>query len=266
MSSEYRAAVAYRLLLAFCLALVCAIHCPTSASQETIDNTREVPLTDKTPSGPLEVHGKALIHEIIAGPKLEWSWGESVVAKNVSDKAIMLVLATLTELGRHPESGHPPGLGNGPTYIIAEDRFFSETDIRPSDSVVLRDTKPGTLGAGCCINSVDKVRVPEAEFKVLFVQYADGSTFGDPAAAADIFTKRKRILTALQQLSKQWAGGGEENFAAELKKQCALLGNPICPQISVALERSGDQAAAEVRRVLGIAEKHAASLTSYSAN
>lgn len=268
MIIEYRAAAKSIVLSAFCFFLTSAFLCPSSAGQDTTDKLIEVPITDVTAGGsPLEVHGKALIHEVITGPKLEWSWGQKVVVKNISDKAITLVFATLTELGRHPESGHPAGLGNGPTYIIVEDRFFAETEIRPSDSVVLRDAKPGTLGEGCCVNSIDKIRLPEADFKVLFVQYADGSIFGNPAAADDVFTYRKRTLGALRQLTQTQANGGEENFAAEFNRQCPLLGNQICPQISVAFERSGDQgAAAAARRLLGIAEKHAQLLTPYSAN
>jgi hypothetical protein len=268
MIIEHRVAATCMLLSALCLTLTCAFLCASSAGQDSADKIIEVPLTDATPSGsPLEVHGKALIHEVIAGPKLEWSWGERVVVKNASDKAITLLFATLTELGRHPESGRPAGLGDGPRYVIAEDRFFSETDIRPSDSVVLRNTKPRALGEGCCINSIDKVRVPQAEFKVLFLQYADGSIFGDPAAASGVFTKRQRILAALRQLTKPLAGDVEENFAAEVKVQCGSLGNPICPRISVAFERSGYQAAVtEARRLLGIAEKHVQLLTPYSAN
>jgi len=79
-----------------------------------MDNTFGVPVTDASLGGnPLEVHGKALLHEVVAGPKLEWSWGAKVEVKNVSEKSIVLMFATLTELGRHPESGHRGGLGDG---------------------------------------------------------------------------------------------------------------------------------------------------------
>src|ERR1700688_2170333 len=117
------------LLSALSLALTCATICLPSTAQ---DGIIEVPLIDATRGvSPLEVHGKAIVHEVIEGPVIKWSWGANVVVKNISDKAITLVFATLTELGRHPESGHRGGLGDGPTYIIAEDRFF-KSDIQPS--------------------------------------------------------------------------------------------------------------------------------------
>jgi hypothetical protein len=260
---EYGGAAKSRLLPALSLALICAIVCAPSTAQ---DEMIEVPLTDATRGGsPLEAHGRAMIHEIIAGPEIQWSWGENVVVKNISEKAITLVFATLTEIGRYPNSGHRSGLGGGPTYVIAEDRFF-RTDIEPSKSVVLRDTKPGDLGRGCCVNSIDNVRSPEAEFKILFVQYADGSIFGDPAAATQVFAMRKAIMTALRRLVEAQASHGV-HFGNELNQECAALGNPICAQISQALERSGERAAlTEVRRLLDISEKHAKLLAPYSPN
>ena len=262
MTREFRkcgSAARYTLLSA--LSLACATICLPSTAQ---DGVIEVPLIDATRGVPLEVHGKALVHEVIEGPVIKWSWGANVVVKNTSDKAIALVFATLTELGRHPESGHRGGLGDGPKYIIAEDRFF-KSDIQPSDSVVLRDTKPGTLASGCCINSIDKVRSPEAEFRVLFVQYADGTTFGDPAAAAEVFARRKASIAALQQLIESQAGD-EERFSERLGQQCASLG-ALCPEISQAFEKSGERGAlTEVRHLLVISERHAKLLALYSAN
>ena len=147
------------------------------------------------------------------------------------------MFATLTELGQHPESGHRGGLGDGPTYIITEDRFFSDTDIRPSVSVVLRNTEPGELGEGCCLNSIGNVRSPEAEFNVLFVQFADGSIYGNPSAAAEVFVKRKASIAALRQLAESQAAD-EKHFGEKLAQLCASLGS-ICPLIAQAFERNG---------------------------
>jgi len=87
MLSKHRAAAPGLLLEAFCLALTCVFLYLSSAGQDTIDNTFEVPITGTSPGGsPLEVHGKALLHEIVAGPKLEWSWGAKVGVRNISVK------------------------------------------------------------------------------------------------------------------------------------------------------------------------------------
>jgi len=252
MTSEYKSAARCRLLLALPVALAFVLICQPSAAQDEII---EVPLTDATHGvSPFEVHGKALIHEVISGPELQWSWGANVVVKNVSDKSITLVFATLKESGRHPESGHPGGLDDGPTYIIVEDRFFN-TDIEPATSVVLRNTKPGALARNCCINSIDNVRSPQAEFKVLFVQYADGSIFGDPTAAAEVFARRKRSMTALRQMAEPQIDD-EKVFSEKLDQQCAALGS-ICPKISQAFERNGERGAlTEMERLLGISDTH----------
>jgi hypothetical protein len=261
MIGKHRAALTAMLLEACCLTLTCAFLSPPLAGQDTIDNTFEVPITDTSTGGsPLEAHGRAFLHEVVTGPKLEWSWGAKVEVKNISDNAVTLVIATLTELGRHPKSGHRGGLGDGPTYIITEDRFFSDTGIRPSDPVVLRNTEPGELAEGCCVNSIDKVRIPDAEFKVLFIQFADGSIFGDPSAATEVFARRKASMAALGQLSESRTTA-EKRFGEELDQLCASLG-PICPQIAQAFERNGERGAmAEVQRLTALANKRAQFVT-----
>jgi hypothetical protein len=235
------------------LALTCATACLLSTAQ---DETVEVPLTDTTQGvSPFEVHGKAFLHDVVSAPEIEWCWGQYVTMKNVSDKPITLALATLTEVGRHTKSGRSAVLDSGPTYFMVQDRFFRR-DIMPADSVVLRDTKPGVLGRACCINPIDEVRSPEAEFKVLFVQYADGSIFGDPTAAEEVFARRKASLAALGQLVESRADD-EKRFGEKLDQQCAALG-PICPRISQAFEQRGKRGAlTEIRHLLAISAGHA---------
>ncbi|MGH9512723.1 MAG: hypothetical protein ACRD2U_11375 [Terriglobales bacterium] len=265
MITEYRPDMACKLLSAFLFALLWTFLCPLSAGQDVTDETLDFAINDATLGGsPLEVHGNALIHEVISGRQIESAWGANVVVRNVSSKPITLLFATLTELGRHPKGGHTGGLDDGPTYIIVEDRFFS-ADIEPSDSVVLRDTKPGALSPVCCVESTDEVRSPEAKFTVIFVQYADGSIFGDPTAATDVFARRKASVGALSQLAESQADG-EKSFGERIDRQCALLGS-ICPQISQVFERNGErEALMEIRRLLGISQKRAGLLRSYSAN
>jgi len=259
-----RAAAPATLLEAACLALLWALLYRPAAGQDAIENTFEVPITDSSPSSPLKVHGKVLLHELVKGPSLRFAWDHRVEVKNISDKSIILLIASLKELGRYPESSGPPhyrrdlgGLGGGGTNVRGEDRFFSDTDIRPSDSVVLLDTaERGELAEQCCVNSLDKVRAPEAQFKVLFVQFADGSIYGDPAAATEAFVWRKGALAALGRLA-ELESNGEKSFGEQLDRLCPPLGS-ICAQIAQALEKNGERAAmAEVNRLISIANKRA---------
>jgi hypothetical protein len=242
-------------VLLCCLALACALLGPPATGQDTADNTFQVPLLDTSVgANPLEVRGRVLLREVAAGPELEWSWGAKVSVKNVSDKPIALLVATLTELGRHPGSGRRGGLGDGPTYIMVEDRFFSDDNLLPSDSVILRDTQPGKLGEGCCVNPLDKLSAPEAEFKVLSVQFADGSIYGTPSAAAEAFARRRVSIKALHQLEESQPTD-EKDFGEKLDGLCPSLGT-ICPRIAQALKKDGKPGAfAEILRFIALADK-----------
>jgi hypothetical protein len=72
--------------------------------------------------GVLEKQDRALIrtHLTVAGNQVQWSWGQHVVAKNISGKPILLFTATLTQIGRHPR-GKYAGPGDGPTYELGDD-------------------------------------------------------------------------------------------------------------------------------------------------
>jgi len=251
--------------LAVLLVSLCGVLCVPLAAQ---DDAINVPLTDATVgTSPFEVHGSALIHEVVLGNQLEWSWGENVVVKNVSDKPVLLLMATLAEAGRHPARERHAALGDGPRYTLTQDRFFSDSAIQPAESVVLRDMKPGTPARDCCVNPMDETREPRAEFKILFVQFTDGSVFGDPAAAAQVLGTHKMILEALRQLGQSQPEGGEESFAAKLEEKCISLGSSVCSRISAALEGGGTLAAlAEARRSLAVAEEHEAAIRKKTIN
>jgi hypothetical protein len=177
-----------------------------------------VPLIDKSgAASPFEVIGSLLLREAVHGNQLEWSWGQKVAIKNVSGKAVLLFIATLTEIGRYPKGQHAAP-GDGPTYVTEDDRFFSENLIQPGESVTLRDAEPGTPNVACGVNPAEKSN-PIAEHWLSFVQFSDGSTFGDPAEARDALALREKILRGLRELNQSYAEHGEQGFAAKLKEQ-----------------------------------------------
>ena len=243
------------------LLLACVLClCRSSASQEVMT----VPLIDKTEAtSPFRVSGRLLLRETVRGNQVEWSWGQKLAVKNVSDKPILLFAATLTEVGRHPR-GKYAALGDGPTYQLDEDRFFSKELIRPGELLTLRDTEPGTPAVACCINPLAANVDPVAEFRLRFVQFADGTTFGDLAEARDALGMRDNALRGLRELN---AVGDPAGFVAELEKKCTSLGNAICSRISAAREGGGANAAqAEARQILVIAKEHEAAIGKKTSN
>ena len=243
-----------RSCLIFLLSSLCA-----ALAQEVLT----VPLVDKTGAGnPFQVSGRLLLSEAVRANELEWSWGENVVVKNVSGKPILLFVATLMEIGRHRAApGRHSSPGNGPTYQLEDDRFFSEKLIKPGESLVLRDTAPGTPDVACCIDASAETRDPSAEFRVYFIQFADGSTFGDPADAREALAMRQMIVSGLRELLDSYSKLGAAGFAATLTEQSPFSTTAICRQILTKYNEDGIRSALDrTEQILTTAERHAAAI------
>jgi hypothetical protein len=238
-----------------CLALSCVLCFARSfaAQQEQMN----VPLIDRSSSGnPLEVTGQVLLQETVDGTQLESSWGERVVAKNISAKPILLLVTSLTLIGRHSR-GVLRGPGDGPTYVVSDDRFFNKSLIRPGESLVLRDTKPDKSQVECCISPSERGSDPKAEFRVRFVQFADGSTFGDSAQAKDEFAVRAMIFDGLRALVKSYSEHGESGFLAEMRRQQPWSASLPFADIRKSYDESGlSSAIARAQEILATAESH----------
>jgi len=259
-SPSYRSTY-MRLLFTLLLCALC-LSGSSAAQPEVI----AVPLIDKTgAASPFEVSGSLLLQETVHGSQLEWSWGQKVAVKNVSGKAVLLFVATLTEIGRHPK-GRLAAPGDGPTYQLGDDRFFSENLILPDESLVLRDTEPGTPDVACCINPLAESSDPIAEFHLRFVQFADGSTFGDLAEARDYLEMRETILRGLRELNQSYAEHGKQGFAAKLKEQSSFSASAPFNEIVSKYREGGIRPALDsTRQILATAEKHMAVIAATAA-
>jgi hypothetical protein len=92
-----------------------------------------------------------------------------------------------------------------------------------------------------------------------FVQFADGSTFGDPAGAHDALALRDTIMVGLRELLQSYADGGEEGFAAKLKEPSVVSGTAPYKKILTKFSDIGVLAAlGETKQIVAIAEHHAA--------
>jgi len=252
-SPSYRSTY-MKILLTF---LVCAF-CLSRFSAAQLE-TITIPLIDKTgAASPFEAGGRFLLEEATHGNQLEWSWGEKVAIKNISSKPVLLFIATITEIGRYPKGQHAAP-GDGPTYVIEDDRFFSENLIRPGESLTIRDAKPGTTRVACCIDPLAQRSDPIGQYYLGFVQFADGSTFGDPAEARDALALRETILRGLRELNQAYAEQGEQGFAAMLKEQSPFSATSPFGQIINKYKEGGiGPAIGTTRDMLTTAEKHLA--------
>lgn len=256
--------------VSFCALFLCS---PPALPQDVFS----VPVVDKSGAGaPLEVSGKATLRESARANALEWSWGEKVEVKNTSGKAILFFVATITEVGRRSAPARQRAtLGDGPTYQLEDDRFFSNQLIEPGATLVLRDTNPGVPEIACCINPLAQTHEPSAEYRLEFAQFADGSIFGDRSQAQGSLAIRRSIVGGLRRLLGSYEQGGEAGFTDALgslrshpiasglppdaEEQPPFSTTAICRQILANYDGQGVKAALEkTKEILKIAEAHAA--------
>jgi hypothetical protein len=168
--------------------------------------TYTIPVVDKSdPGSPLKISGTASFTELIVANSVKSSSSFEVHARNVGDKAIILVLAHVDKTGPH---------GVGTHQVIPRDHFFWG-NIAPGESLVLARDGPGGTSA-CCVSTRGPANELQAEIRVQYVQFIDGSTFGDATTAKDILCTRSAILDVLRRLDN---AGNSENFLALLAQK-----------------------------------------------
>jgi len=197
------------------------------AQQQPID----VPFEDAAlTTSPITVTGKLSVLETVAANEVKSSWEENVSATNRSTKSILLLIGDLEAIGPH---------SNGGTRLTME--YFFGDPILPGETFSL--VKRNFVQDSCCINPLHESHEPKAAFRLIFVQFLDGSTFGDPAKAENALANRERTLKALRTLA-QVAAGDKQRFQSQLEQQLRLddtLGVFAC--IRQTQEQNGTDAA-----------------------
>ena len=212
-----------------------------SSQQEPID----VPFDDAAlTASAITATGKILVRETVAGNEVKSSWEENGSATNRSTKSILLLIGELD--ANSPRS-------NDGTRLTME--YFLGDPILPGETFSL--VKRSFVQASCCMNPLRETHEPEATFRLMFVQFLDGSTFGDAAEAENALANREGTLNALRKLA-QVAAKDKERFQSQLERQLRLddtLG--VFASIRGIQEQKGtDAAIARTYKILDAAEDH----------
>ena len=153
--------------------------------------TYTISVVDKSePGSPLQITGTASFTEVINVNSARLCSSYRVDARNVSEKGILLVLAYFDQMGPH---------GNGTREVIQTDHFFWG-QIAPGESLILARRRPEAGMSPCAVTSLAPANELKAEVHVQYVQFTDGSTFGDETTAKGALRTRSAILEALRQL------------------------------------------------------------------
>lgn len=233
---------------------ICGVHACAVQGQTAIT------IIDRSPKGsPFEVSGEVLITESREGKDVQAHRVIDLRVRNTSEKPILLVLSMLTERGR---------ISSAMDHIFKDDRFFTENVIKPGETVVIDDGRnpSGGLTTECCSSPIQGGRQASAEYTTIFVQYLDGSTFGDSAKAESICALRLSTVESLRELARTYADEGKAAFLKALNRENASDTNLLMSKLRAVQETSGTDAAAQrVRAAIEAAAQHEHAL-SCSAN
>ena len=166
--------------------------------------TYTIQVVDASDHGsPLKVSGTASYAEIKKQNAFQTSSRFEILLKNTSQKEIILLRATVKEGGPH---------GPVKEHEITRDHFFwGEISVGSSIRLVSDEGQVATT-----LSSIAPAREPNAEFHLQYVQFADGSAWGNESAAQDAFAARSAIFGMLLRLQSE---NNNQHFVALLKER-----------------------------------------------
>jgi hypothetical protein len=169
---------------------------------------RVVRIIEASPPGsPVGNNGSVTFAEMVSGDRVLSAFSQNWTVKNFSPKSIVALVETLV-------IQYPSGNRAGP--VQEYELFFHPDLLKPGDEVSFsrpaRDvTEFGSHGSG--------PGEPNCTVNVLWVQFADGSTFGDRKYADSLLRKRRATLDGLRRLRDIYLNQGAATFASELRKK-----------------------------------------------
>jgi hypothetical protein len=170
---------------------------------------------------------------------------------NVSGKSVVLFITTVDAEIRETKAAQGAVTTNVKSTQRA-DYYFRPALLEPSGTeqrvaVLGRSSESASSGR-------QEIEIQTATAKVLFVQFADGSTWGDPQAASDELKERREALDKLNQLAAIYRTKGVQEFVGELMKPSKLLVIMLLQQLYRA--DGADSAAGQLNAVLDFANLH----------
>ena len=167
--------------------------------------------------GPLRVSG-AMLFQDNASKTIRYVYQIEGSVANVSGKGIVLMVIHFRSTGV-----------DGPSldYTYQDDRFFSldVLDAAKVESFRSPSLKFGapTVNGQPMQEDVDTKSGPVATAQVKFVQFIDGSTWGDPQSGRELGIVRNQTVQEISRLKRVLADSGEQALKSELSK----IDNPL---------------------------------------
>jgi hypothetical protein len=233
-------------LAMFAAALVaCSVVIPVSAQSEATVAVKDV----SREGSPLSFSGTVAFSETVNDGKVTRTHGEQISAKNVSYKAILALRVSTSFI-------FPDGYRGEHTTEI--DRFFTPDLIVPGETVQL-SWPLGQTRTTASRKGPPHIVEPVAEAKVLYVQFEDGSEFGNEAEGYEILSLRRSTWEALRGVDKVYEEEGADEFMKALNKPImphSALHSVLQSILRTAGQSGPPEAEKVVQRMLALATEH----------
>lgn len=190
------------------LALLAVTSCglaPTAWAQTKVTN---LVVVDRSEGGtPFHVTGEVRLKETVARDQVYTSMSQRIMAKNVSNQTVLMFVASIEVT---------PTFGAKEQSTRQYECFFATDVIAPGDEHALsepRDEGGFTIQPH---STSAPLNAPEAEVKILYVQFINGSEYGQRAFASDLLRLRRITWSHLKRLVRTYERSGEVGFLEEL--------------------------------------------------
>ena len=184
-------------------------------------------IDSSSPGSPLSNVGTATLSD--AGMTMRHT--EKWMARNISSKPILAAVETLRV---HYANGSDAEAG------VEDDTFFHPDSVMPGEDIEFASGRPITDARPL---TTQDSRPASCEVIVRWVQFADGTSFGDPAYAEHLFGLRAVILKELKRLHAIYQRDGLAQFSAQLQQRTNNAADGYVGHLRSLQSRQGPQAA-----------------------
>jgi hypothetical protein len=231
--------------------LLVAVLGPSSASCSVAEQRMDI--RDRSDKGsPIQISGYMILGYDGAN-RFPFSYEESTSVKNVSTKSILLMIV-------HLEASSGPG--HDETY--SQDYFFGDA-LAPGQVEV--NHNPEQRFGATLVNGeplpFEKDPHPAAQAHAEFVQFSDGSTWGDADSATNVLEDRRKTVEELDLLEHLYEQAGESAFLDEFARADDFLDNVMRQIKDRCGEKTADSKCAHntVHRTFLVAKEHTAAMS-----
>lgn len=186
--------------------ILSTLPCLLLFSISPVAGDRGIPINDVSLVGsPLRNHGVVKVAQEPSGDASMMSSSQDWTVKNVSGKAIVALSESLSCV--YPD-------GRKGARIERYETFFHSNVMKPGDELSFSEP-PRTIERSSKFNPGSAE--PKCDAKVLWVQFVDGSIFGDKEYGDPLIADRRATLKGLNHLRSIYLQGDQDQFVQTIQ-------------------------------------------------